>query len=81
MPCPATLMSPTLSIMGLIERIERIKTGFIPALTNMEIAWRIANRRVREELARANNTLQNKSLLTITLLGLSEAAVLVAHNT
>ncbi|MGC2668457.1 MAG: hypothetical protein WA220_04665 [Candidatus Nitrosopolaris sp.] len=43
--------------MGLIESIERIKTGFIPALTNMEIAWRIANRRVREELARANNTI------------------------
>jgi hypothetical protein len=43
--------------MGLIESIERIKTGFIPALTNMEIAWRIANRRVREELTRANDTI------------------------
>jgi hypothetical protein len=43
--------------MGLIESIERIKTGFIPALANMEIAWRIANRRVREELARANDTI------------------------
>jgi hypothetical protein len=41
--------------MGLIERIAWIMTGCIPTLTTMEIAWRMANRRVREEKAMANN--------------------------
>jgi hypothetical protein len=41
--------------MRLIERIVWIMTGCIPTLTTMEIAWRIANSRVREEPAMANN--------------------------
>ncbi|MRN60542.1 MAG: hypothetical protein FIO03_00600 [Nitrosopumilales archaeon] len=44
--------------MGLIESIVWIMTGFIPTLTTMEIAWRIANIRVREEVAMANNTVR-----------------------
>ncbi|MFZ0511163.1 MAG: hypothetical protein WAM14_06120 [Candidatus Nitrosopolaris sp.] len=43
----------------MIESIVWIMIGFIPTLTTMEIAWRIANRRVREEVA-INNAVRKK---------------------